>query len=321
MLFFRRYKKTKLMLVLVVAIVAVPYLYSRWASTFRRIQIYENSNAASQESFDGQLTVATYNIAHGRGLANSNWAETGIAKWNRMQRIADLVASLQADVVVLNEVDFDCTWSGSRNQAATIAELAGYPFWVEQRNLDFGFVYGRWSFGNAVLSKYPIAEAKSIDFPPYRTWEDWLAGSKRGIACKLKLNHDRFVNLFAVHLEYRSEQSRVESAVVINQLTGESELPCILAGDLNTTPVDYPQANRTPDGENAFEVLMSTEYFHFPAGPPDDPNQLTFRSDNPRSVIDWILIPQQHCTLQKQLVIDSHLSDHRAVVAQIEFKD
>ncbi|MCP4376056.1 MAG: hypothetical protein GY794_07780, partial [bacterium] len=85
-------------------------------------------------SFTGRLRVVTYNIAHGRGTSDTNWQlDARDAQINRLREIANLLKEQKADIVVLNEVDFDSVWSGGMNQGRYIAENAGFPFLVEQR--------------------------------------------------------------------------------------------------------------------------------------------------------------------------------------------
>ena len=68
---------------------------------------------------------------------------------DRLREIADFLIEVDADVVVLNEVDFDASWSGHLNQAEFLASRAKYPYRVEQRNLDFRVLGWTWRFGNA----------------------------------------------------------------------------------------------------------------------------------------------------------------------------
>lgn len=89
------------------------------------------------------LRIGAYNIAHGRGTADGNWSGGDEnERRGRLNAIAELITAADLDVVVLNEVDFAATWSYHVNQAAWIAEATEFPYWVEQRNLDFRFAYG-----------------------------------------------------------------------------------------------------------------------------------------------------------------------------------
>ena len=183
-----RRRKILLAILVLLGLLLGPYLTSRLRNPFRQIRLRENAAAQATTTEPETLRVLTYNIAHGRGpTATGNWEGTAEEKRARIGEIAELLIEIDADVVVLNEVDFSATWSGQQNQAEALARTAGYPFWVEQRNLDFRLLYGSWKFGNAILSRYPIASTQPLTYPPYATWEDWLAGSKQGVIATLDL--------------------------------------------------------------------------------------------------------------------------------------
>ena len=225
-------------LILALLIVALgPYLYSRIQAPGRRIQVFDRpSQVQPEHTFAGDLSIVSFNIAHGRGTANSNWTEAGQPKGERITAIAQELKAIDADIVVLNEVDFNSTWSGGQNQAEAIAIAAGYQYRIEQRNLDFGFIYGSWQFGNAILSHYPIVDAQQIDFPPEKAWEDWLVGCKRGALATVQLAANKTIRVGAVHLEHRSETVRAAGADLLLELNDDEGGRLILAGDFNSTP-------------------------------------------------------------------------------------
>jgi endonuclease/exonuclease/phosphatase family metal-dependent hydrolase len=318
-----RYKTTALLIVLVVV---GPYLMSRIGAPFNRIRSFTNHDAQPQVSFDGKLRVVCFNIAHGRGQTDDNWAESPNDKPRRVAEIAQFLKSLDADIVVLNEVDFLSTWSGNQNQAAKIAELAGYRHYVEQRNLDFRIAHRNWLFGNVVLSRYPIANVQQIKFPPKEDWEDWLVGCKQGAVCEVELAEGVSIRVAGIHLEHRSESVRLESAKILTRLASDDGCPLFAAGDFNSTPTGFPQSNKTKEGDNALDCVISSNCFqHRPVSDPSE-DELTFSSDKPRSVIDWVLIPNTSgvddptFTFTDYRSIPTNLSDHRAVIAEIEFR-
>jgi endonuclease/exonuclease/phosphatase family metal-dependent hydrolase len=272
---------------------------------------------ATGQKPDLQLRLACYNIAHGRGLAESNWQGGSRAeRTTRLDQIAQLLRNLNADIVVLNEVDFDSTWSHSINQAQYLAELAEYAHWTEQRNLDFRLLAWKWRFGNAVLSKYPIVEASVVDLPAYSTWEPILAGKKRGVVCDIQVGDQR-VRIIGAHLSHRSESVRVASAALLGEIAAERRLPTFVAGDLNSTPPGFPESDRAPDGGNAIGALDRSRLFRrSPQNQPVGDHDLTYHSADPRSVIDWILIPSDWHFLRYG-VERSQLSDHRPVYADV----
>lgn len=329
--FLRR--RWKLLLALCVAAVVIgPYAVGRFRATGRRVRV-TSDNAATLPGATAPpatLKIATYNIAHGRGPIDDNWREGGGPKRERVLQIAELLRRQNADVVVLNEVDFDATWSGGRNQAAAIARAAGFPHRVEQRNLDFRFLYGSWKFGNAVLSRFPIVEAELVEFPPLSRWESALAGHKRGVVCTLQLPNDRQVRVLAVHIETRSADVRVQCARRIAEIASESGAPLIAAGDFNSTFPGLPHFEQTAGGENAMSVLQSSGRFETPAiarrqeigreradvNAAPGPDHFTWSTAEPDRVIDWILIPSGW-RFEEYRVLPSDLSDHRPVVAVV----
>ncbi|MEO0475009.1 MAG: endonuclease/exonuclease/phosphatase family protein [Planctomycetota bacterium] len=266
------------------------------------------------------LHIACYNIAHGRGLAESNWGGgTRAGREQRLDDIASLLRELDADVVVLNECDFDASWSQSVDQAAYLAQQAGYPHIATLRNLDFRVGLWTWRFGNAVLSRHPIIEAREIDQPGYAKWETAMAGKKRTLFCEIEIGGER-VGIAAVHLSHRSEELRVDSAQNLVNFAKFYDHPLILAVDFNSTPTGFPGSQADQYGNNAMDVIDALGLFQRrPEQPPTDPADFTFRSDNPTRVIDWVLL-SNHFEIADYRIIDSPLSDHRPIVAEVRIK-
>jgi len=266
----------------------------------------------------GRLRIGCYNIAHGRGLATSNWRMGSTESvLERLRQIAALLREQELDIVILNEVDFDSVWSGHVNQAEHIVREAGFPFRAEQRNIDAAVPFVSIRFGNVVLSRWPIRDARRIDYPSYKTWETILAGRKDGLLCTVAISDAFQVRVLAVHLEHRSETTRVRSARIIDDIRVASPLPLIAAGDFNSTCLGSPWAFTDREGRTAISSLLETGgYRTLPAKAPR-PEDLTFPSVKPRSVIDWILVPPSW-TIRSKTVIDSTLSDHKLVVMEVE---
>lgn len=300
------------------AIVVGPYLVSRLASSSRCVSIHADQTEGESRKFGGTLRVACFNIAHGRGLATSNWGGGGrTERRSRLSEISELLDEIDADVVVLNEVDFDSSWSGHVNQAELLAMLSEYPYRVEQRNLDFRVLGWTWRFGNAVLSKYPIRAAELVGLPSYSTWEATLVGQKQAVLCQVDVE-GKVVRILGTHLSHRSEALRAKSADVIVAIAGSEATPLVVAGDLNSTPAGFPNSKLDQAGRNAIEVLDASGSFRrLPDGAPPEDDALTFPADGPNQVIDWVMIPRGWRFAEYQ-VVPARLSDHRPVAAGIE---
>ena len=301
-------------------LVLLPYFYSRAASPFRRVMVFADSAIAESvpsQSAKQQLRVLTYNIAHGRGLAESNWAGgNAVQRRDRLEQIAQVLRDADAEVVVLNEVDFDCSWSHSVNQAEFLADLAGYRYRVEQRNLDFRVLCWTWKFGNAILSKLPVKNAKVIDIPGYSKTETLVAGQKRCVSVDVEWG-GRPITVIGAHLCHRSEERRVESADVMVKNAQSSSRKTIIAGDLNSTAPGFPHA--VIDAGNAISSLDASNLFRrHPTEAPTSLGEFTFRSGKTQTLIDWIIIPST-ADFERYSVVNTDLSDHRPVWTDIRF--
>ena len=300
-------------LIAVVAVTAAWYLLSRALSPGRAVRLCEGESGSRSE-FSGRLRIGAYNIAHGRGTGKSNWAPDSP---QRLAAIGRLLAGEELDLVVLNEVDFDSVWSGRVDMAGVIAREAGFPYWIEQRNVDAALPGATFRFGNAVLSRFPLSEPVRIDLPGYSWTEGLFAGRKRALSCLVGLGGGRSVRLVAVHLEHRSERVRLLGAKRLARVAAESTVPVVLAGDLNSTPVGFPAAQPDEGGRTAVSHLLSTGIWRTLPEKEPSGKDFTFPSGDPRMVIDWVLVPAEWRVISKK-VTGGDLSDHLAVVMEVE---
>lgn len=325
----------RIMLGLLALVLAIPfgwYVVERLRSSGRAIRLRENENSkpADFEQRDFGLIVGTFNIAHGRGLAESNWHGDAKERETRLGQIARLFAKdkllgvdlrkdpgagQDLDLVILNEVDFDATWSGHVNQAEFLAKRAGFPYWIEQRNLDVDFPFFRLQCGNAILSKYPLSDPQLIDLPAYSSLEPMFAGKKQAVICTMQLDGSRKIRVLAVHLEHRSEDVRVAAAKVIDEIRRQSDLPLLVAGDFNSSPVTFPGAEQDEHGQTALSLLLDSDGFQTRPREPEA-NRRTFPADHPNLAIDWVLAPKSW-TWASEFVPAVMLSDHRPMLAHL----
>jgi len=269
----------------------------------------------------GELRVGCYNIAVGRGgsVDARNWdggdRETKIERVRQMGR---LLREAGLDIVVLNEVDFSSYWSGNFDQAKLIAEEAGLPYLVEQRNTDVSFLFECIRSGNAILSRYPITGARFVNYPNYSPMREiFVGGPKEGVVCIVDLPDGSQIRVFAVHLAVRSEALRVESARIILDTLGASDIPMLAMGDFNGAPAGYPLYYQDESGRNALEILMKDQRLStLPAGPPVNPKDFTYPSADPDRVIDWIFVSDPWKIADKT-VLTSDLSDHLPLIARL----
>lgn len=180
----------------------------------------EVSNLFAGEGFssgnnDPVMRIVTYNI---RGCRD----EAGHAD---PAAVAAELAGLQADIIALQEVDNGLPRSGFQHQVKRIAGMLGMNYaYGPSLNLIVG------SYGNAVLSTYPIQSARMVMLPSELEPRSVLKVTLK----RNGLPFDVYTTHFGLHHEERVKQSEF----LAKQLREDSGTHAILAGDFNTTPDD-----------------------------------------------------------------------------------
>jgi endonuclease/exonuclease/phosphatase family metal-dependent hydrolase len=156
-------------------------------------------------------------------------------------------------------------------------------------------------YGNAVLSKFPIARHQNHLLPN-------IGGSeKRGvIEAEISLPASKQpLLLLATHLDYRDDdQERLASVKSINDLAAKHpQQPALLAGDLNDTP-------ESKTLERLAEMWTTANEKPLPTVPVAEP----------KSQIDFILYrPRDRWkVVEVQVLEEAQASDHRAIFAVLE---
>ena len=318
-------RRAVLAILLAAAGVLAWYAQSRLLAPARCIRILETettpvaANAALRAP--GSLRVATSNVAHARGgvFGASNWTGASRAELDsHLEALSRQVSD--TDILVLNEVDFDASWSRSIDQAAAIAARAGLRHLVEQRNVDVALPFRTYRFGNAILSRYPIVSAQPIRFPPYSKLEAALAGNHDGVVATIATPLGP-LDVIAVHLEYRSEAVRLRCAAILQDLVRASAHPVLAMGDFNSLPgFARKHAEYVAPPENAVDLLLGSGALALSSASVDWSRYATFPSARPDRAIDWILTSPQ-LEQGEPTVVQSDLSDHLMVAVSIRARE
>jgi endonuclease/exonuclease/phosphatase family metal-dependent hydrolase len=231
-----------------------------------------------------EFRVLTYNIHHGRGADGQV----------DLERIAAVIKSAKPDLVALNEVDRVVNRSGKVDQPAELARLTGLHAAFE-KNID----YDGGEYGNAVLSRYPIAKVENVPLPSqYR-------GEQRGmLVVEVHPREGQQLWFAATHFDYRPDPTeRVKSVEMIAKLlAGRFEgRTMILAGDLNAVP------------ESDVVRTLSKKWLVAESGN-------TFPAEKPTKRIDYVLArPAEEWRVVSAEVLEaSDQSDHRPVLVTLE---
>ena len=240
--------------------------------------------AASQDksngpkvSSGGSLRVLTYNIHHGRAMDG---------KFD-YERLAKTIARLKPDVVALQEVDNKTTRSSGVNQAKELGERL-------KMNFVFGNAlnYAGGQYGEAVLSRFPIKNSIAHSLP-YNKGNEPRTALAAHIVPGNGLPEFLFIG---THLCHQSTETRLEQTKELRKLfSKDSELPVILAGDMNARPASGPMRE-----------LLENEWIDAVA---------------PKSRIDYILLRKQdHWSIQETIIVDEPVvSDHDPVLTILKW--
>lgn len=220
---------------------------------------------------------------------------------------ADLIRSVGADVVFLQEVDCATVRSGGVDQAAYLAGLAGYRFHAFGRTRDCQ----DGSFGNAILSRFsPVQVTNStIPIPDPEVPRRWRDGSlihvePRGLLRFTADVNGRTAHFLCTHFGFLDGERPASArfvAAIVRSLSG----PVIVGGDLNAYD------------ESAEELVTLRESMTDCALSTGIRNAATFPSNDPRLRLDYLMV-RGACAPISTSVVLTDLSDHCVLVADLE---
>jgi len=250
------------------------------------------------------VRVATFNILNGRTPSESSVDE---------ERYASAIASLDVDVLALQEVDRNQPRSGGADLTAVAAEAMGA---VDHRfESALWGLPGLWSatgdrqpgtpaYGVALLSRYPVLGWQAFQLPrfwtraPYLLKDPtrfvWVREEPRVVLlAELETPLGR-VRVVTTHLSFLPWWNGHQLRSLVRRV-GPSEVPTVLLGDLNLRP-------RRATRITGMQPVAS--------GP-------TFPTDRPTVQLDHILVRGQLRAVSGGPVA-LPVSDHLALVADLQ---
>lgn len=208
--------------------------------------------------------------------------------------MADAILSCGADVVGLNEMRGKGTGEGYEAQVEKLAELTGMQHYYFAPAISFK----GGPYGNGLLSKYPILDAKIIPIPdPDPRGYDGYYETR----CLLKAELEGGVCVLISHFGLNPDEHELAVKTVVENLP---ERKFVLMGDFNMQPDD-------PVLRPLFERLVDTAKMM-------EGEKLSFPSDKPYEKIDYIFTSQDACVMAADIPAIV-ASDHRPHTAEITF--
>lgn len=167
------------------------------------------------------LRVMSYNVHGCRGMDGRVSTD----------RIARVIARYDPDVVALQELDAGRLRSAGVDQAEMIAKRLGMSFYFHSARR-----HKEEQYGNAILSRYPIALVKKDSLP--KLWDRTFL-EPRGAIWVMVDHHGTKINLVNTHLSLWSEERLLQMQTLLSGdwlRHPDCSGPIILCGDLNMSP-------------------------------------------------------------------------------------
>jgi len=165
------------------------------------------------------IKIASYNIHRAIGLDRRF----------RPQRIVDILNEIDADIVLLQEVDEGVPRSRELNLAKEISVACDYPHYALGHNVSLRKGY----YGNATLSRFPIVRERNINL---------TIDNKKRRGCQhttLHINtnsqHKEF-DVFNLHLGLSAKERQKQAGLLFHSSEYrklDKHMPCLIAGDFN----------------------------------------------------------------------------------------
>lgn len=247
----------------------------------------------------------------------------------RQPAILETLRRVDADIICLQEVWE--TRSGA-SQPRALAEALGYHY-VAAAGL--GLDIAEESLGNAVLSRWPIAQAHAQGLPAPEGLDE--------LRCVLRADIDGPrgpLQVFCTHLNWRLDQSHVRQqqlgaiCKLIHETRAERSYPPILCGDLNADPESDEIRRLTGLALPYTEKLIFLDAWRVAGGPGPGwtwsrLNPFTAADPEPDRRIDYVLAGYPTDGMRGELVearvegvepVDGvQPSDHYAVRAELRY--
>ena len=168
------------------------------------------------------FTLASFNIcsAHFR---EGHYTEDNLA------RLAEQITQSGADVVCLQEVDRGAARSDRVDMPAYLSEHTElkHHYFIKIRDFQGG------EYGTAILSRYPITDAKTLNYP--------VTVATQGTSCGYAVLdvEGMPVTVFNTHLSVENEESNTETLCCLGDILAtlrREEKSFLCCGDFNTSP-------------------------------------------------------------------------------------
>ncbi len=217
------------------------------------------------------LKVLTWNLSYGYGVGSQGIAYAQKDKdffEDKIKGMSLLLQKSEADIVFLQEVDFDSSRSARMDQARLLAEASGFryiayaPSWVANYipfpYFPFSNHFGHMNSGGAILSKYPIID-NSVELlakPDSNPWWYNLFYLHRYLQRTTIKMGEKEIKVLNLHLEAFARLNRQNQAAHLSSIMDHEGID-LVAGDFNMIPSSAVKKSKFAESIDNYENDMS----------------------------------------------------------------
>ena len=237
----------------------------------------------------------TLNLGHGRGSSSHQALLKRPRIESNLEAVAAAIRDAQADVVGLQEADGPCWWSGSFDHVEFLAHRGEYAHHFRGAHRKLAQI----DCGTALLSRRRLSDSFTSSL-----WSGALRPAKGFVISAVEFG-DRAVDVASVHVDFMTRGMRRKQLGHAATELKRRGRPIVVLGDLNCT------------WGREHTLLEFATRLDLVAFDSDSRMLATFPQVRPRRRIDWVLV-SRGIRFVRYEVLDCPLSDHRAVLAELE---
>jgi endonuclease/exonuclease/phosphatase family metal-dependent hydrolase len=250
------------------------------------------SGRNTEEFYSGkkkELIVMTYNVHHCNPPSKAGIID--------MDAVSAVISQQAPDLVALQEIDVHTKRSNGLDEAQALAHKTGLNYYFGKA-IDFD----GGEYGVAILSRYTISHPVV-----YRLPSDANPSSEPRVMLSVRVTFPGgdSIRFGSTHLDVSNRENRMLQMQTIADISSNSGIPCIIAGDFNDTA-----------GSGTIQ-LLDQEFTRTCQA-----CAFTIPVEKPDKTIDFIAFrPKEMFQVEKHQVIDEkYASDHLPVVARLKYK-
>ena len=190
----------------------------------------ENETDMNALAVGTEYTALTYNIGFGAYTPDfsffmdggkSSWAKSKESVIDTVQGAGELVASLQPDFAMVEEIDLDSTRSYHVDEYALLKKRLPGNYTVFAQNYDSSFLFypltqphGSSKSGIGLFSRYPVTEALRRSFPISTSWKKFLDLDRCYSISRVPVENGKELVIFALHMSAYGNSDEIRKAQI-----------------------------------------------------------------------------------------------------------